>query len=184
MFHRGNLSSKQNKAKNGKRKVKKRNRLLKNKDNNDIKSNQTKVGQWTLTTQTARKEPRRRHKKQRRSISHTSESYENSKLEAIIYTYSQRTMYRTMQVLWISLLSLWVDMKLDPTCSEIFIYMVSSILSVSFTIFTFSSVWFPESFEGRNLIETSHLVLSVPRSLSLCVCIIFGCGCLYFSHPL
>ena len=118
------------------------------------------------TKQTEEKGPKRRPKDQRLNHSHIQESHKNTKLEAIMYT--QRTWYRSVQALCLLLSpSLWIHMSFYHADLECFIsWCLPSPLALRLFLPPFSQGLL--SLEGRDLMETSHLWLSVLRALSVC----------------
>lgn len=114
--------------------------------------------------QTERKEPERRHKKQRPTCLHT-ESPKNTRLEAILYV--QRTRYRPMQALCIPLHYLWVQICYDRTDLWSLVYLVSSIPS--------SSTEIPASC-GEQV--DGDIPLGTEYSKSLILCIVPSCASL------
>ena len=64
--------------------------------------------------------------------------------------------------------SLLVHVCINPVNIQGTVFLVSSILSNSYTLSTFSCAGFPEP-EGMDLMKTCLLALHVPKSLTFCI---------------
>ena len=109
-----------------------------------------------------------RHRNQRPTHFHTHGCHKNTKQEAT------ENLYRFPQALCILPLSLWVHMR----CSHVELEGLVSLVtpSGSYTLSAYSASGSLNTVE-RDLMETSHLGLSVLRYLTLCI--MSGCGSLY-----
>lgn len=108
------------------------------------------------TTSQQGKEPKRRHKSRRPTLSHTLESHEHTKLETIVCV--QRTWCRPVLCLCLLLLSLWVDMAFAQLIEGL-VLLLCSILS-DLTLFPPPPSQGFLSSEGRDLMESLKSVFS------------------------